>query len=163
MNDYTLDISDLSITKNAEHCRLVAYRPIPTDPLTIGWGHTGPDVFEGMVWSQFKADSQLLVDMSAAEQTLKRLVRVPLSREQFIALADFVYNVGGENFATSTLLRKLNMADWDGAIAEFARWNLSAGKVYLGLTLRRSAEKAEFILGTDYSLATPTPELSTAS
>lgn len=155
MNDYTLDISDLSITKNAESCRLIAFKPVPTDPWTIGWGHTGPDVFEGMVWSQFKADSQLLVDMSTAELALKHLVKVSLSREQFIALADFVYNIGAHAFSTSTLLARLNVADWDGAIAEFAKWNLSAGKVYLGLTLRRSAEKAEFILGTDYSASVP--------
>jgi lysozyme len=155
VNDYTLDISDLSITKHAESCRLIAFKPIATDPWTIGWGHTGADVFEGMVWTQFKADSQLLVDMSSAEQAVKRLVKVSLSREQFIALCDLVYNIGEPAFSTSTLLRRLNLADWEGTIAEFARWNLSAGHVYAGLTLRRSAEKAEFILGTDYSAVVP--------
>lgn len=34
-------------------------------PWTIGWGHTGPDVVQGLVWNQARADAQLLMDLAA--------------------------------------------------------------------------------------------------
>lgn len=151
LNDYTLQIGDLSITKNAESCRLIAYWDATGKCWTIGWGHTGPDVFENLVWSQFKADSQLLVDMSTAEQGIKRLVKIQLTRDQFIALADFVFNVGVENFARSTLLLDINTGMMTNAAREFLRWDLSGGVILGGLKSRRDAERALFILGTDYS------------
>jgi lysozyme len=41
-----------------EGCRLVAYRDT-RNVLTIGYGHTGPDVHEGLQWTQQAADQQL--------------------------------------------------------------------------------------------------------
>ena len=41
-----------------EGCRLVAYRDT-RNVLTIGYGHTGPDVHEGLQWTQQDADEQL--------------------------------------------------------------------------------------------------------
>jgi lysozyme len=162
-NNYTLAISDLSITKDSENCKLVAYWDATGKCWTIGWGHTGPDVHEGLVWTQFKADSQLLVDMSWAENAVRTLVKVALTRDQFISLGDFVYNVGSGNFASSTLLRDINACDMSDAAKEFLRWNESGGKVLPGLVVRRNAEEALFILGTDYTLATPSsvPDNST--
>jgi lysozyme len=150
-----LEMGDLSLTKNSENCRLAAYRPVPADPLTIGWGHTGPDVFEGLVWSQFKADSQLLVDMSTAENIVKRAVHIPLTKDEFIALADLAFNIGAGNFIGSTLLKKLNAADIAGAVAEFGKWNRAHGVVLSGLTRRRDGEKALFLLGADFSVSEP--------
>jgi lysozyme len=151
LNDYVLAISDLTITQNAESCVLIAYWDPTGKCWTIGWGHTGADVYKGLVWTQFKADSQLLVDMSSAESAVKRLVTVALTRDQFIALCDFVYNEGQGNFAGSTLLRLINASNFSAADDEFQRWNMSGGRVLNGLTLRRDAEKALFILGTDYT------------
>jgi lysozyme len=159
----SLEMGDLTITKNAENCVLRAFKPVPSDPWTIGWGHTGPDVFPGLVWSQFKADSQLLVDMSAAENVVRRVVTIPLTRDEFIAVCDLAYNIGAGNFIGSTLLRCLNQNDIAGVVREFGRWNRAHGVVLLGLTRRRDAEKALFLLGANYSLTTLTPELSTAS
>jgi lysozyme len=146
-----LVMGDLTLTKNSENCRLVAYRPVPADPLTIGWGHTGPDVFEGLVWSQFKADSQLLVDMSTAENIVKRAVHIALTKDEFIALCDLAFNIGAGNFIGSTLLRKLNAADIAGTVAEFGKWNRAHGVVLSGLTRRRDGEKALFLLGADFT------------
>ena len=156
MNDYQLDISDLSITKDSENCRLIAYWDATGKCWTIGWGHTGPDVYAGLMWTQFKADSQLLVDMSDAENAVRRMVRVALTRDQFISLGDFVYNVGAGNFAGSTLLRDINACDMTDAAKQFLRWDMSGGKVLPGLLVRRNAEEALFILGSDYTLTTGT-------
>lgn len=142
---FQLQFGDLGITQSSEHCVLTAYRPVPTDPLTIGWGHTGPDVTPDLVWTQFQADSQLLVDMSVAETTVKRCVTFQLDENEFIALCDLCFNIGSGNFSNSTLVRELNLGQVNQAANEFGKWILSAGKVLQGLVIRRSNEKALFL------------------
>lgn len=154
-DNLSLGMGDLTLTKSSENCRLIAYRPVPSDPWTIGWGHTGPDVFDGMVWTQFKADSQLLVDMSTAESVVKRVVNIPLTKDEFIALCDLVFNIGSGNFLGSTLLKLLNAGNILGAAAEFCKWNKAHGEVLLGLTRRRDGEKALFLLGADFTVTVP--------
>ena len=156
-DNLVLQPSDLSITKSAENCRLVGFIPVPGDPPTNGWGHTGPDVFVGQVWTQFKADSQLLVDMSSAEQTVRSGVVFPLTQSEFIALCDFVYNVGAGNFNGSTLRRLLNGGDLLGASQQFLLWDEAHGQVLQGLVTRRNAEMAEFLLGADFTASLPSP------
>lgn len=58
----------------------------------------------------------------------------------FNAIVDFAYNLGVGRLQTSTLRRKLNAMDWDGAKTELRRWNRGGGKVLRGLVLRREAE-----------------------
>ncbi|WP_207000759.1 lysozyme [Trinickia mobilis] len=120
-------------------------------PWTGGWGHTGPDVVPGMTIPQEQADVWLLADMAKSEANVRAHVQIPLTRDEFIALCDFDFNVGNGNFDTSTLLKKLNAGDIDGAVAEFARWNEAGGKVLAGLVKRRDAEKALFLLGANYT------------
>ena len=79
------------------------------------------------------------------EPALDSLVKVPLTQNQFDALADFVYNAGVGNFAKSTLLRKLNAKDYNGAAAEFPKWNKGGGKVLPGLERRRKKEQDLFL------------------
>jgi len=64
-----------------------------------------------------------------------------LTQNQFNALVSFAYNVGTGNFASSTLLKKVNKNPNDLTIkAEFLRWNKANGKVINGLTNRRIEE-----------------------
>lgn len=83
-------------------------------------------------------------ELTAALRTIKADVRVPLTVHETAALADFIYNVGAGNFGSSTLLHLLNAGDYEGAAAQFARWNVAGGKVLAGLIRRRAAEKALF-------------------
>ena len=46
---------------------------------------------------------------------------------------------------SSTLLKKLNAADLDGAANEFLKWNQAKGKVLDGLTERRKSERELFL------------------
>lgn len=130
-----------------ESCKLAAY-PDPGSkdgtPWTIGWGHTGPEVRKGLVWAQAQADAAFLVDIAKFEQAVTQLVKTPLLQGQFDALVLFAYNVGRKALETSTLLRKLNAGDYDGASLEFRRWNKNDGKVMRGLTRRRAAEECLF-------------------
>jgi lysozyme len=160
MNDYQLTIDDLTLTRDSENCKLTAY-PDPASPRargtgtsgapwTIGWGHTGPEVCEGLVWTQAQADAQLLKDMQRAEDNVRKYVTHEITKDQFIALCDFAFNIGNQAFDTSTLLKYLNQYRLEEAIGEFAKWNRAGGEILNGLIKRRDGEKALFILGTSY-------------
>ena len=126
--------------KRFEGLELKAYR-CPAGIWTIGYGHTGSDVREGMTISEEEADRLLASDLEAFERAVSRLVRVPIVQNRFDALVSFCYNVGEGNFERSTLLRKVNANPDDRSIAdEFKRWNKAGGKPVKGLTERRLAE-----------------------
>lgn len=112
---------------------------------TIGYGHVlrAGECYPAGV-TEAEAETLLLDDVAEAEQTVIDLVEVPLSANQFDALVSFVFNVGWRKFAGSTLLKKLNAADYDGAAAEFLRWKYAGGTVINGLLRRRIAEKKLF-------------------
>jgi len=75
------------------------------------------------------------------------LVKTELTQNQFNALVSFAYNVGTGNFASSTLLKKVNKNPNDLTIkAEFLRWNKANGKVINGLTNRRIEEADLYFL-----------------
>ena len=60
------------------------------------------------------------------------------------AVVDFCYNLGTGRLQTSTLKRKINAQDWDGAKEQLMLWNKGGGKILAGLTKRRTAECALF-------------------
>jgi lysozyme len=55
---------------------------------------------------------------------------------------DFVYNLGIGRLQTSTLKRKINEKDWDGAKEQLMLWTRGGGRVLPGLVKRRAAECA---------------------
>lgn len=114
-------------------------------PWTIGWGTTGPDVHRGTVWTKAKAEERFAAHVEEfAAGVRKALGSAPASQNQFDALVSLAYNVGLGNLAGSTLLKKHKAGDYQGAAAEFAKWNKAAGKVMTGLTRRRAAEAAMY-------------------
>ena len=142
-----LSKTGLQLIAQFESCCLTAYQDI-RGIWTIGFGHTGPEVVEGLAWTQDQADAQLLKDTQYATNTVNQLVKVPLTQGQFSALCSFVFNVGSGNFHSSTMLRLLNSGDYVGAAGEFERWDKSGGVVVAGLLRRRVAEEQEFNGGT---------------
>ena len=110
----------------------------------MGVGHTGPEVKHGLVIDQQEADEYLRKDVHVAESCVEKNVTVPLTQGEFDALVSFTFNLGCTALRNSTLLRKLNASDYDGAAAEFAKWNHAGGKVLAGLTTRREAERERF-------------------
>jgi lysozyme len=147
----------LSKLKEWEGLRLNAYADVG-GTVTIGYGHTGPDVRMGMVIDEAQADQWLRQDIAFAAQAVDRLVSVPLSAYQRDALISFVYNVGANAFAKSTLLRKLNAGDYAAVPAELARWNKAGGKVVEGLVNRRAAEAGLWAKGEPVVSAPVTPD-----
>jgi lysozyme len=61
------------------------------------------------------------------------------------AVTSFCYNLGVGRLQASTLRRRINAQDWDGAAEQLLLWNKAGGKVLKGLQLRRQAEKALFL------------------
>ena len=62
----------------------------------------------------------------------------------FNALVDFCYNLGVGRLQTSTLRRKVNAGDLDGAKEQLMLWVRGGGRVLPGLVKRRAAEVALF-------------------
>ncbi len=129
--------------KSFENCKLIAYLD-GGGVWTIGWGHTGPDVLEGVVWSQKRADSVFYDDAAIFVNAINNLVTAPLSQNQFDALVSLVYNIGIHAFANSTLLKRLNLKQYIAAANQFLIWNKIKDIVSEGLSKRRALEKAHF-------------------
>lgn len=127
-----------------EGCKLKAYL-CPANVLTIGYGHTGSDVKDGMVITQAEAERLLLKDLDKFCAAVHRLVTAKLSDNQFAALVSLCFNIGEGAFGKSTLLKKLNAGDIIGATQEFPKWNKGGGKVLPGLVKRREDEQRLFI------------------
>ena len=116
--------------------------------LTIGYGHVITKAhikdFEKPITEQ-RARQILMMDMTYAQQAVDRLVKVPLTQNQFDALVSFVFNIGEGAFAASTLLRYLNKGRYQEAAVEFMRWIHAGGKRLDGLIRRRRAEQELFL------------------
>jgi len=99
------------IVQEFEGCRLQAYPDPGTggDPWTIGWGHTGPDVRQGVKWTQQQSDATLDAELSEFRSHLIRLLPMAprWSGAQQAALVSFAFNVGAGALEDSTLRRRL--------------------------------------------------------
>jgi lysozyme len=152
-DDRKLTAAGANLIKHFESClkkvgphHFTTYK-CPAGVSTIGWGHTnhhGRKFSSGDVWSQVECDAEFAADMRGFEDAVRRLVKVPLEPWQFDALVSFTYNCGEGNLSKSTLLKKVNAEDFEGAAKEFAKWNKGGGKVLAGLTRRRASEELLF-------------------
>jgi lysozyme len=147
----------------------------PIDIWTIGWGHAvvsggvmvrgvankalAKSLFPGGITLE-QAEALLRGDLVSRTADVLRLVKVPLSDNQFGALMSFVFNCGAANFGGSTLLKLLNAGNTAGAADQFLVWNKGRKNGVLvelpGLTRRRRAERALF-LGQDWRAVAATP------
>lgn len=129
-----------------EQCRLTAYPDPATGgaPWTIGWGDTN-DVQPGMTITQAEADARFAKRLAREfEPGVMSLVKRAPNQGQFDALVCFAYNVGLRNLSDSTLLRMFNTGQ-PGVEDQFLRWDKANGRVMLGLTRRRTAERALYL------------------
>ena len=126
----------------------------PAGKWTIGWGHTR-NVKPEDVCSKELAEIYLKEDLQEAARVVDYYVKVPLNQNQYDALTSFCFNVRPELFRTSTLLKKLNAGDYQGAADQFSRWlyggdqngdkKITKADALPGLIKRRAAERALFL------------------
>lgn len=133
----------LAIIKKSEGLRLSPYL-CPAGVPTIGYGHTKGVTMKSPPITASDAERLLREDSAWAENAVAKRVKISINQNQFDALVSFVFNIGEPNFATSTLLRRLNSGDYNGASAEFDRWVYGNGKKLPGLISRRKEERALF-------------------
>jgi lysozyme len=134
----------LKLVEACEGFRATAYQD-GSGVWTIAYGHT-QGVQEGDRCNLAQAAVWLAQDLAYAEAAIRQQIAVPLSQRQFDALVSFVFNIGQVAFANSTLRRKLNAADYQGAADELPRWVHNAtGAIEPGLVTRRALERALFL------------------
>ncbi len=56
------------------------------------------------------------------------------------AMSDFAYNLGVARYRSSTLRKRIDAQDWEGAKEQLMLWVRGGGKVLPGLVRRREAE-----------------------
>lgn len=133
-----------ALIKRFEGCKLMPYI-CPAGVWTCGFGSTGPDVVPGKVWTMDYAEKRLLLD--AAKFARATVLLCPgISGDSLSAIADFAYNLGVGRLKASTLRRKLNARDWDGAGHELRKWVNGGGRKLPGLVARREVERAILLL-----------------
>ncbi len=136
----------LNIIKSCEGLRLLSYK-CPALVLTVGYGHTGPDVKMGMKITPERAEELLRSDLYKFCEGVEKLVKTPIDDNQFSALVSFSFNVGLTSLKDSTLLRMINAGQVKESADQFLRWNKAGGKVLAGLTKRREMERNLFLSG----------------
>lgn len=155
VNNFTFGPNGLQLLKSFETKRNIAYDDARPNyvlkagdqvlgRLTIGWGHTGGDVYIGLYWTDPQCDANLERDIQPRQAFVNQHVTVAIDQLENDALVVIVYNIGEEAFGNSTLLRDLNAGNFDEAAQQFERWDHAAGKVLAGLLRRRLAEEALF-------------------
>ena len=140
------DIAAISLSASAlvaialhEGYRENAYVPLAGDVPTIGFGTT-TGVKLGDKTSPEKALQAALRDIQKFEGALKQCVKVPLTQGEYDGYISLSYNIGSGNFCRSTLVKKLNQQDYEGACQEILRWDKFKGQRLPGLTKRRQEE-----------------------
>jgi len=141
--------SGLSIIKVFEGFSETVYRD-PVGIPTIGYGSIwdldGSRIKIGRP-SISKAEAVLLLqrELEHVEKSIRWLVQAPLTSNQFSALASWTYNLGSGNLKASTLRKKLNRENFQGAADEFPKWRRAGGRILKGLVRRRAAERELFL------------------
>jgi lysozyme len=128
-----------ALIRKSEGLRLKAYRDA-VGVLTIGFGHTGPDVTEGKKITMDEAEALLHTDVTHASDSVLKLTNGNVSQGQLDALTDFVFNLGSRSLQGSTLLMKHKAGNYAGAAVEFGKWVYADGRILPGLVKRRAAE-----------------------
>lgn len=132
----------IELIKKFEGCRLTAYKPVITEKYwTIGYGHYGADVKQGMRITHAQAEAYLRADLVKFETSVNAL-SLPLNQNQFDALTSFTYNCGSGNL--KKLVKGRNLREIADALLLY---NKAGGKELKGLTKRRKEERNLFLKG----------------
>ncbi|EOC0702316.1 lysozyme [Salmonella enterica subsp. enterica serovar Kokomlemle] len=121
----------------------VRYRPYQdvVGVWSVCYGHTGKDIMLGKTYTPAECKALLDKDLNAVARQINPYIKVPIPEATRGALYSFAYNVGAGNFRASTLLRKINQGDINGACDQLRRFTYAGGKQWKGLVTRREIER----------------------
>lgn len=134
-----ISTAGINLIKSFEGCRLTAYK-CPAGVWTIGYGHTGSDVKEGLKITQAKATSLLKKDLERFEKNVSKYdAKYHFNQNQFDALVAFAFNIGSIDQLTANGTRTIKQIS-----EKMLAYNKAGGKVLAGLVRRRRAEQDLF-------------------
>ena len=109
---------------------------------TIGYGHLCDA--RHLPITMEEGEAYLAADMADALKGTLRYCPVLATEPQgrLAAIVDFTFNLGTGRLQTSTLRRRVNQRDWQGAATELKRWVYGGGVILPGLVTRRAANAA---------------------
>lgn len=129
-----------------EGIRLKPYR-CPAGLWTVGVGHLIGETLPDSWNRRFTVDEAyalLAQDIARFERGVTRYCTIDLTQHQFDALVSLAFNIGVGAIQRSTLRKKINRGDFEGAAKSILKYNRAGGRVLKGLDLRRKAEVALF-------------------
>lgn len=144
-----INSTGLHIIKSFEGFRATPYL-CPAGLPTIGYGHVIRPGEHFTELTEPMAFALLIKDVAIFEKGVAKLIKVPLTSNQFSALVSFAFNLGLNALQRSTLRMRLNAGEYQNAADQFLRWDKIGTKRVKGLTNRRTAERALF-LAEDYA------------
>ena len=137
----------IDLIKHFEGFRSTVYLCAAGVP-TLGFGSTHGITMDSPPITEEEGLELLMLDIAKFERGVNRLIDVPLNQNQFDALTSFAFNLGNGSLQASTLRKKVNREDYEGAANEFPRWVFAGGRKLNGLVKRRYAERALFLTPT---------------
>lgn len=117
------------------------------DNYSIGYGHhftEGDGYTANSVVTESEGYQQLLADLEAFAACVSSAITRPTTTNQAAAMISLAYNIGCGNFTSSTLVKKFNAGDIQGAADQFSVWRIAGGKVLDALVSRRAVEQEVF-------------------
>ena len=133
----------LELIKKYEGLRLKAYKAVSTEIYyTIGYGHYGADVWEGMQITRKQAEEYLVSDCEFAVCAVNQYESCYCyNQNQFDALVSFTFNCGAQNFKRLVSGGARSLEQISNKIIEYDR---AGGIAMKGLTRRRLEEQQLF-------------------
>lgn len=145
-SDWRTAPAAFAMIRHAEQLRLKAY--YLAGQWLIGYGHAG-DTTPDMEITELQAEALLREDVAVCEEAVANAVRVRVTRNEFSALVAFCYNVGPASLARSSIVRRLNGQDRQGAADAFLYWVHATiddvKRPVASLVERRRQERALFL------------------
>ena len=129
------------------------WEDIPGDPWTIGRGHTGSDVYPGLVWTLEQADAAFEEDLAKAAEKVYQNFTVDMTQGEFDATVSMAYNL--KNFPPKSFKACLEggvtdkgevmqRGSYGSALKQIPRNCRAGGVPMLGVYRRRLAEACVF-------------------
>lgn len=123
----------------------------PVGVATVCYGDTDPAMaIPGASYSRVEClqslERQLVAHAKPVLACAPGVIASPEMTASFVSLA---YNIGTNAFCTSTVARRFNSGDYQGACDAILLWNRAGGKVLPGLVRRRADERALCMHGAE--------------
>lgn len=123
-----------------EGYRDAAYTPVPGDVPTIGFGDT-----HGVKPGDRTDPVRALIRLNQHAETFQRQMKacigdVPMYQHEWDAFVSLAYNIGPPAFCRSTLVKRLQAGDYQGACQQIGKWVYFKGQPLPGLVNRRQQE-----------------------